>query len=363
MAMQHHSAEYDPPSSLNEGSGDMSRRAVLFSGAAASLVAAVGATAGISAPLYKPKIIDTHHHLFPPAFIAKRRWGLNAPGQEHVLQWTPQASLDEMDRAGVSKAIVSISLPSVWARAADKGEALDLARECNDFAARMRQDHPTRFGFFTTVPLPYIEGTLGELTRCLDQLGASGAVFMTNYDGRYLGDPAFDPVLSELNRRKAPTYVHPMAAPCCTNLNPGLPASALEYGFETTRTIASLLYSGAFAKYPDIKWLFSHGGGALPVLADRLSSFAENKPDLLHRIAPRGMHYELARHYYDTASAANAPQMAALMRFAGVGHILYGTDYPYLTMAKPLQQLRALVPDNRDYDRIVSANAIGIFGE
>ena len=166
-----------------------------------------------------------------------------------------------MDAAGVATAVVSTSDPGV--HFGDFDQARALARNCNEYQARMVSDHKGRFGMFTTLPLPDIDNTLAEIAYGLDTLKAQGVGVMTSYGARYLGDPAFVPVMEELNRRKAAVFVHPLQPACCTSVVSSVPDVVVEYGTETSRTIASLLMNHTTINYPDIRFIFSHGGGAV----------------------------------------------------------------------------------------------------
>jgi predicted TIM-barrel fold metal-dependent hydrolase len=149
--------------------------------------------------------IDVHHHISPPAYI-KETFKLQQPP---TLAWTPEKSLEDMDKAGVAVAITSITTPGVWL--GDDAQGRHLARLCNDYAATLAADHPGRFGVFAALPLPDREGSLREIEYGLDVLKADGIALLTNYRDKWLGDPAFDPVMEELNRRKAIVYTHPEA--------------------------------------------------------------------------------------------------------------------------------------------------------
>ena len=228
-----------------------------------------------------------HHHIAPPKFIEEMRELLQPP----TLAWTVERSLEDMDKAGVATSITSITTPGVWI--GDNEQGRRMARECNDYAARLVADYPGRFGMFTALPLPDIDASLREIEHGLDVLKADGICLFTSYRDKWLGDPAFDPVMEELNRRKAVVFTHPEAPLCCRGLIPGINEAVIEYGTDTARAIARLLFSGTAHRYPDITWIFSHGGGVLPMLYERFvraGNLPQNKPHV-----PNGVMAELLR--------------------------------------------------------------------
>ena len=174
-----------------------------------------------------------------------------------------------MDKDGVRTAVMSLaSTPGLWFDAGGD-DAAKTVRECQDFAAKMRQDHPGRFGVFAPLSMMNVDVTLKEVEYAFDTLKADGINLQSNYGDKWLGDPIYQPVLAELNKRKAVVYVHPLVAACCGRLSiPTFPA-AIEVPHDTTRTVTSLLLTGSFKRYPDIKWIFSHAGGTIPMMAGR----------------------------------------------------------------------------------------------
>jgi predicted TIM-barrel fold metal-dependent hydrolase len=277
--------------------------------------------------------IDTHHHLFPPKWLAEHTDDIVAvaPGipPTAALEWTPHKSIDGMDKGGIATAILSIATPGTWF--GDVEEARDLTRHCNEYGARLIADHPGRFGMFAALALPDVDGNLREIEYAYDVLKLDGFGLMTSYDGKWPGDPAFAPVFDELNRRKAVVYFHPTCPPFARNLIPEVPPAITEFVFDTTRAINSLLYSGTLSRCSDIRFIFSHGGGTVPFLADRIASLARrpNAGDLRMRI-PKGVEYELRKLYYDVVSVTGNPHgMRALIGLADPAHLLFGTDFPY----------------------------------
>jgi predicted TIM-barrel fold metal-dependent hydrolase len=336
---------------------ETSRRGFLAGLAAAAAAAALPAPAVLAQPART--LIDTHHHFFPPDYIAMMKEYETArriPAFPGVFDWTPARSLEQMDKHGVRTAVVSFqSTPGLWF---DGGPevAAKIVRSGHDFAAKMRADHPGRFGIFAPLSMMNTDVTLKEIEYAFDTIKADGINLHTNYGDKWLGDPTYKPVLEELNRRKAVVYVHPLVAACCGRLSvPTFPA-VIEVPHDTTRTVTSLLLSGSFARYRDIKWIFSHAGGTIPLMAGRIDAFYGKRPNV-KEFAPEGIVGELARQYYDTANATSAPTIAALLKMVPASQVTYGTDYPYfqLDQNKDLHQLGLSAAD---IQAIESGNAM-----
>jgi 6-methylsalicylate decarboxylase len=270
----------------------------------------------------KPFRIDVHHHLVYPGYLDEIGGQRSGSG----FKWTPAMSIEDMDKSGIAAAMLSIIQPS--ASVPEPEKARRIARQSNEYGAQLVRDHPGRFGSFATLPLLDADASLKEIEYALDTLKAHGIGLMTSYQDKYLGDAAFAPVWEELNRRKAVVYTHPLTPECCRNTVKGLPPGVIEYATDTTRTIASLVFSGTAARYPDIRWIFSHGGGTMPFL---LSRFAREEATMKEREQrlPRGVLYELKKFHYDTAQANHAGALAALVRVIPVSQVLYGSDFPF----------------------------------
>ena len=269
-----------------------------------------------------PGRIDVHHHFAPPAWIAGVRGRpLLQPAN---TRWTPQQSIDDMNRGGVAAAIVSITNPGIWF--GDAAETRRLARACNEYGATLVRDHPGRFGLFAVLPLPDVDATLAEIAYAYDTLEADGVGVLTSYGERWLGNAAFQPVMEELNRRRAVVAVHPTAANCCRNLDyaPGAGPGSIEYGTDTTRAIMGVAFSGDAARFPDIRFIWSHAGGSVPFLAGRIDGASANASAAL----PHGFIAELKRFYYDLAGAANRGAIVSLRELVPATQILFGTDFP-----------------------------------
>ncbi|TDG17487.1 amidohydrolase [Paraburkholderia silviterrae] len=306
--------------------------------------------------------IDVHHHLVPPGYLAQvpdddAVPGASATPRRALANWTVEHSIEQMDQAGVATSMLSISNPGIWF--GDVAKARKLARECNEYGAKLVSGYPGRFGLFAALPLPDIEGSLAEIAYALDVLKADGIGLYTSYGTRWLGDPAFDPVFAELNRRKALVYTHPTTADCCRNLQPAVSPNVVEYQTDTTRAIAEILASGTASRYPDVRIIFSHAGGTMPFLIERFVGWAKS-PQIAKKL-PNGLKYELERFYYDTAQTSNSTAMGALTKIVPDSQILFGTDYPFRTVVDHVKNLTECgVFDDRRLRLIGRDNALAL---
>ena len=326
----------------------LDRRTFIASGVAtaAGLVASGLASQPVSAQAQATRRIDVHHHIIPPvqAEALRRNKGGNP------AKWSVQASLDDMEKGGVTTSITSIQNPGVWFGQVNE-EARKLARACNEYAKKLEEDHPGKFKTFAVIPLPDTDGSLREIEYALDTLKVQGIALWTVYSGKYLGDPAFLPVFEELNRRKAVVYTHPTVPDCCNNLIKGLPVSTLEYNHDTTRTIASLCFgeTKTALKCPDVKFIWSHSGGTLPYLTSRFEELVKRKKDQY----PDGAVGVFKRFYYEVAQGNTAGMLSALFHMVPASQVMFGSDFPYRPATEAVNGLDAYpltVADRRAID-------------
>lgn len=297
--------------------------------------------------------IDIHHHLFSPAYVAELAKANQAA--PIVKNWSIAKTLDDMDKAGVATAMLSVTTPQV--SFADAQSAPRIARESNEWVASLNRNHPGRFGSFAMLPMHDTDSALRELEYALDVLRADGIGLLTSYGTKWLGHASFAPVMDEINRRKAILYTHPTTADCCRNLQPDVPPTVVEFGTDTTRTIVDIVFSGTAARCPDINFIFSHAGGTLPFLTERLLKMPVLDPKLAARV-PNGVLHELRRFYYDTAWSAHPGALASLTRLVSVSQILLGSDYPYRTGADNIKGLLAYGFSQDDLKSITRENAL-----
>jgi predicted TIM-barrel fold metal-dependent hydrolase len=307
---------------------DASRRAFLkrlaVAGASAVLPSSelLGQTASGGSRVV-PGRIDVHHHMFPPFYVKAMEDEMKADGFT-PRPWTPATSLDMMDKAGVATAMLSPVQRLVMDSMSERSEkSRSLARQSNEYCAQLVRDHPGRFGHFAALPLPDPDASLKEIAYAMDTLKADGIALWTSYMDKWVGDPAFWPAYEELNRRNAVVFYHPARASCCRRL-PGQ-SGIMEYDIDTARAIDSLLWNGTLSKFPNVRHIFSHSGGAFTVLAARImDDFPKNRADKV----PNGVEYEIKKLHFDTAHASKAPALDALKDIVPVSQIMYGSDVP-----------------------------------
>ncbi len=270
--------------------------------------------------------IDVHHHFTPPFYLKAMEKELAGSGFT-ARPWSPALSLEAMDKSGVSTALLSPVQRLVMDSMSDRSErARTLARQSNEFGAQVVRDNPRRFGLLAALPLPDTEGSLREIEYVYDTLKVDGIALWTSYLDKWPGDPSFDRVWEELNRRQAIVFFHPATPSCCRNLIPGLSISGIiEYDLDTARAAESMLVNRTPLKFPNIRFIFSHSGGALMVLAARI---IDDLPRDNKDVTAQQVTDAFKKFYYETAHASKPAALDALKDVAPVSQILFGSDVP-----------------------------------
>jgi 6-methylsalicylate decarboxylase len=269
--------------------------------------------------------IDVHAHYLPETYrTALVDNGHNQPdGFPQIPTWSAEEHVAAMDRLGIATSLLSISSPGV--HLGDEGATRDRAREVNEAGQRAGVDHPGRFGVFASLPLPDVGGAIAEIAYCCDRLHVAGFTLLTNIRGTYLGDPAFQPVFDELDRRGARLFIHPTSPPCFESTSLGRPRPMLEFFFDTTRAVIDLVLSGTVAQHPGIEFLIPHAGATLPMVADRVNVFSQ----LLAVDPAVDVLRDLGRLHFDLAGFPLPRQLDALLTLTTLEHLHYGSDYPF----------------------------------
>lgn len=310
---------------------------------------------GGGADAAKTGAIDVHSHVIPPFLVEElERSGSLPPGLllPAAREWTANGTVETMDRLGVAASVLS-AIPLHSAFCAMNGEDVaHMVRRINEFTTAIRHDHRGRFGLFSFLPMPDVERSLLEIEYSLDTLKADGVGLFTTYGEQSIADPAFLPVLDELDRRGAVVFCHPDLPDCCARLD-----GAIGYPYDTGRAVFALLLNGTLNRFPGIRWIFCHGGGTVPALAGRVREMTRSMPNL-PEVAPQGFDHELRRLHYETGNAANSPSMAALLDYVPISQVLFGTDAPYFGLDMNLQTLRSNHLSNKQLFAIERENAL-----
>jgi predicted TIM-barrel fold metal-dependent hydrolase len=258
--------------------------------------------------------IDVHHHVVPPRY-ADDSMPIKLPDAEEQL--------GSMDRWNIRAAITSLT-PRVVLKNLDRLRS--VARECNEFQAQRVRDHAARLGAFALLPLPDVDGALQEIAYALDVLRLDGIGLFSSITHRYLGDPQFDPVFDELDRRGAVVFIHPTHCEAPEDTRLQAPPFVVEYVFDTTRAMVNLIYTGTLQRCPNIRFIVAHGGGTLPFLAQRVAMMEG------HRGGKNvtGVLPALQSLYYEIASTTSPYALRSLQELVRPTNILWGSDLPFV---------------------------------
>ncbi|HEY7640349.1 MAG TPA: amidohydrolase family protein [Steroidobacteraceae bacterium] len=273
-----------------------------------------------------PQRIDVHHHFLPPDFLADlKRQGAKWTGGPPLPVWNVAIAREVMERYNIAAAVASTVPSPFWG---DTAAAAHWARHANEFAARIVHDDPAHFGYFASVPLPDTAAALREVEYALDVLKLDGVQLFSSYGNQYPGDPQFDELFQELERRKAIVHIHPSTVvPGAIVPKLSIPWGVVEFVLDTTRCVTNLLASGTFERYPSIRYIVSHAGGTVPYIAWRIAMSAHELPDFGAK-APQGALHYLKKLYYDTALSTSEQVLAALREFVPTSQVLFGSDWP-----------------------------------
>ena len=273
--------------------------------------------------------IDVHAHYWTEDYIdllvdlgqadAVMARGLGAGGGAEL-----EARLRLMDRAGIEMQVLSACPQLPYGE--DGQKSVGAARFVNDQYADLARRHPDRFRGFAALPMPHLDEALGEMSRALDELAMAGVAMNTTVAGRALVEPEYEPILAELNRRKAVLYLHPAGNSACSPL-------ISEYHLtwmvgapvEDTISVMQLITHGVPTRYPDIKIINSHLGGAMPMLLQR----ADDQYQWEAPGTPEPPSVAARRMWYDTVGHGHIPALRCAIDSLGADRLILGTDFPY----------------------------------
>jgi predicted TIM-barrel fold metal-dependent hydrolase len=305
--------------------------------------------------------IDVHFHLIPQFYKEVVYAAGAGPAIGRYPDWSPEAALELMDKNDIDVALLSLAQPGV--QFGDPSKAAALARRCNDYTAELNARWPRRFGGFAVVPMGEVAEAVDEIAHSLDQLKLQGVCLFASYGEKFLGDPAFDPVLDALNARDAVVFIHPALHPSSRKLELPWPGFMMEYLFDTTRAAVNLVFGGAIERFPRIRFVLAHAGGLVPYFAWRLavSPMIDARMPQLSRDE---VYARLRRFWYDVALSPTAETMQCLAGVASPDQIVFGSDWPFanarvIAEAVKTHEGLALPPAQRS--AIDRANALSLF--
>jgi len=322
-------------------------------------------------------VVDVHNHFYPPEYLAALRSGdsvvrvtedaegnpvIHYPGDYNVAV---RGHRDIAYRAevlaaeGVDTQVITLTTPGVHVERPER--AAQLARLVNDAFARVVQERAPRFAALATLPLNDPAASVAELTRAMTTLGMPGAMVFGNVNGVALADPRYEPLWAEADRLGAIIHIHPTNPLGVEAMTDYWLMPLVGFLFDTTLAAAKLVFSGVMERRPQIQWVLSHLGGAIPYLAERLDrgyhAFRECRAHI-----PRPPSAYLKTCYYDTVNFD--PQALKLaIAFAGADHLLAGSDYPHAIGSIPrmLEALRGLDVTAEQRAAILGENARRVY--
>ncbi|KAL8744235.1 MAG: hypothetical protein Q9190_003499 [Brigantiaea leucoxantha] len=305
-----------------------------------------------------PRKVDVHAHYYTPFYLQSLKdAGYSAIDLvPYIPAWNITTQLAYMNKNGIDKTILSITSPGTFLKANDTAQALAVTHDVNDYASALKKKYPSRIGFFASIPLPLIQESITEIDRALDKLHADGIALLSNHHGVYLGNPLLAPVLAHLNKRKAIVFVHP-TTPCIKQYLDSCPAGSnpdplrdaplqdsyitpmMEYFYDSTRSFVDLLLTGTAAAQPQIRWIVTHSGLALPSVLDRAAQFSVyDFPNLTGRkvvpITPDQIRALFKRSFWFDLAGMSVPNLVLdVLRWSSEEKILYGSDTPFTDLA------------------------------
>lgn len=268
-------------------------------------------------------LMDVHAHFVTADYTAAAQAaGHEFPdGMAAWPSWSLDSQLNDMDRRGIARAVLSISSPGV--HFGDDERASELAQKLNDEVATMVASRPDRLAYFASLPLPDVDGAIREARRALGESAALGVIIESNAHGKYLGDATLDPLWAELDACRAVVFVHPTSPAGWEHTALGRPRPMLEFMFDSTRTIVDLVLAGVLDRYPNLRIIVPHSGATLPILSDRIAQFQQ----LLDPDGSTMQWRDAMRHlWFDMAGTPFPTDVPVLASIAGTERLLYGSD-------------------------------------
>jgi aminocarboxymuconate-semialdehyde decarboxylase len=318
-------------------------------------------------------LIDVHNHFYPPEYLAALESGDSAvkvtvdaegnpcihyPGDYNVaVRGHRDIAYRQsvLEKEGVDTQIITLTTPGTHVET--PATAARLARLVNDAFAKVIAERSPRFSALATLPLNDVQASIAELTRAMTELRLPGAMVFSNVNGVALADKRYEPLWAEANRLNAIIHIHPTDPVGVEAMTDYWLMPLVGFLADTTLAAAKLVFAGVPDRYPNIKWVLGHLGGAIPYLAERLDRGWEAFPDCRADIQRKPSEY-LRRFYYDGVNFdPRAVRLA--VDFAGAGQVLAASDYPHQigSIPKMKSSLVELNVSDEERNKIMGENA------
>jgi len=321
--------------------------------------------------------IDVHNHFYPTKFLGrlekdgksagiqveKDAWGrqILVHNGTRVVTITPPMSdlgkrLEDMEKAGFDMQILTLTIPSVDIFPVDLGET--LARVVNDEVARISRDNPDHFLGFATLPFLDPERTVRELERCVDELNLKGACIGTNINGMPLDDKRLYPFYERISEYDLPIHIHPRTPADKETYKDFRLGPMIGFEMELCVAVVRLVMGGVMERFPNLKFIVSHLGGAVPYLAERIQNCYEAYPECQENLSSPAKEV-LKKFTYDTVSFFE-PALMCAYHFVGAEGMVLGSDYPHVIgdIREAVTSIQGLnIPDS-DKEKIFSGNML-----
>ena len=276
------------------------------------------------------KTVDFHAHPVDEVFRREiENLGIDVLAEDgfSLPEWSVKSQLDFMSEAGIDFAVLTVPTPHIHNGNDEK--ACSAARKINESTAKICAESPDKFAFAAVLPLPCVDGAIKEAAYAMDNLGAVGVKVVTNSNGVYLGDPSFDPLMEELDRRNALVIIHP----CRARLRPenvitGKVAALYEYPADTTRAVLNMIANRVMTRFPNIKFVVPHTGSFLPYMLQRFVGVSGILAQLgmMETVDARE---EFKHLYFDIAGDPEPVALDMLRMVADDDKIVFGSDFPH----------------------------------
>ena len=324
-------------------------------------------------------IIDFHNHVYPPEYVEEIQAGpsaykvtfdsdnnpvLHSPGDYNILvpghRWMDVRGA-VLEKVGVDKQIISFTAPGTLIETPER--SIELSRMVNELFADIQNEHGDRFVALGTLPLNNSDASVEELERAICELGLKGVTLFSNVNGTALSDRRFWSLYEKANELEVVFFIHPTYPVGVEAMTDYMLMPLVGFLADTTLAAASLVFSGVVERFPKIKWVLGHLGGAVPYLAERFDRGYEAFEQCRENISRAPSEYLKEHFYYDTVNF-DVKALEFAIDFAGTEHLVAGSDYPHQigSLEKMLSSINQLDITTAEKADILGGNAARLLG-